>query len=455
MSNKSNKLADGIGVLVQGGTASIENVNIYQLATSPRKHISQNSIYDSDAENSINDPPPWIKHQLQANFSTVFVERSQELEEMVDSLLIREEEQSINITALWGAAGSGKTALALLICCIPEVITYFRGEVFWVDIKEGEDIIEGMRKLYRQSMGSEPPNTIDEILTTFLQEWTDEPKLIVLDNLQTEVQLRYFLSCRNNHCTWLITTRNKDSFAKEDSVKTIQINPLQINESALLLYYKIDKKINIDFDKLKELVSQLYEFPLLIDLVRKEINRRINALGYTPNNAISSITEELQEDGWNFCEDIANQILARFRNSIEKLKKEERECLEALIIFPEDIDIPISVLSKLWNLSKTNARRLCEHLYCLSFLQKYDSNRKIVRMNNILREFFLQDLEIKEMRPLIHTELLAAYEKYYKVRLEFNDITNTLKNIPYEDYEENIYFRGFCQYHLEQSLKAA
>ncbi|KAM3093300.1 NB-ARC domain-containing protein [Phormidesmis sp. 146-35] len=448
MNDVSNKLAESLGVNVQGGIVSIDNVNVsvYQLYPSLTTNISQDSVNSSDIRKTCDVPPEWIRQRLQKNISDdFFVHRPQELGEVVKNLLKEQKEQSEDVIALWGPAGCGKTTLALLACCLPEVLSHFGDNIFWIDLEEEKDTIEGMKTLHQQSIGSDLTGfTSDDIATTLVKKWKDEPRLIVLDNLQMYEDLRILLSCRDRNCTWLITTRNKRSFAGKASTKTIQIDPLRIDESVLLLYYRLKQADEIDFEILKILVNQLYEFPLLIELIRQEINIRIG-LKHTPNAAIESILEDIQENGWNFCEDITRKLSRNFENSMKHLAEEEKKHLREMVIFPEDISIPISTLAKLWCLSEKQAMELCEKFYGSSLLKKYNSTRKIVCTNNILREHFLQQDESKAKSSEVHKRLLSSHD----FPSEENVLDSTFDNLPNED---KIYWGRFYEYHYKRAF---
>ncbi|WP_373526195.1 NB-ARC domain-containing protein [Nostoc sp.] len=421
--------------------------------TSPSPRIDshpQTPTSEESVQNANYNPPDCIRLKIQEKFSpsSIIVERSNYIEQIVNRLLNAQGEQSNNIIALWGPGGCGKTVLALMACCLPEVMAHFQGGIFWVDLEEGEDIVEGMKTLYKQSIGSEPIfNTAADIATIFLNKWKNEhePRLIVLDNLQTYKPLEQFLSSRYQYCSWLITTRNLKSFAKQSSVEAIQIDTLQFDEATLLLYEdlkKLKKGDKIDSEKLEELVSQLYEWPLLFNFVKEEIYFKIKC-GNKLDNAIHDILEDIKENDWNFYWD---RISENFEISIKCLTEVERKRLEELVVFPTNIPIPLSVIAKLWNLKITLTIQLCEHLYSLSLLQRYDANRKTIYMNNILRQYLLQNEEIRERRSKIHKKLLGAYEN-------FNTTKTILSNLPDEDSEEEIYFKRFYQYHLKLSAQ--
>jgi uncharacterized caspase-like protein len=388
-------------------------------------------------------PPPWIIQHLQEKFP-VLIDRPQEIQQIVDHLLNEEREPSQNIFVLWGPEGYGKTALALLSCCVPEILQRFSGGIFWVDLGEGKNIVEGMRKLYKQLTGSDSASlNADDIATELLTKWSNKPCLIVLDDVRTEEELKKFHSCTSKDCTWLIITQDKDCLKDRlaDIIQVMQVNPLTVEESRTLIYSELKDK-DIDRDKLKELVDQLYEWPLLVNLVRKEISNKIGN-GYTPNKAIEIMLQDVREDN---CDCFKEEISENIRLNLKSLNQEEQEHFKELVIFPKSKPIPLSILGKLWGFKKSYVRRLCEKLYGLSLLQSYNPNNQTICLNNILRKYLSQQQDIGEKLSKIHRKLLECYGITYHTQLN----EDFLGNSDISD-EEKTYLKHFYKYHRDRA----
>jgi hypothetical protein len=389
-------------------------------------------------------PPPWIIQHLQEKFP-VLIDRPQEIQQIVDYLLNEEREPSQNIFVLWSPEGYGKTALALLSCCVPEILQRFSGDIFWVDLGEGKNIVEGMRKLYKQLTTSDCASlNADEIAEELLTKWSNKPYLIVLTDVRMEEDLNKFYSCTSKDCTLLIITQDKDSLKSRlaNIMQVMQVNPLTVEESRTLIYSELKDK-DIDRNKLKELVDQLYEWPLLVNLVRKEIQNKINIYNYTSNKAIEIMLEEVREEN---CDCFKKEISENIRLNLKSLNEEEQERFKELVIFPMSESIPFSILGKLWSFKKSSVRRLCEKLYGLSLLQSYNPNNQTICLNNILRKYLSQQQDIGEKLSKIHRNLLECYGITYQTQLN----EDFLGNSDISDEEKN-YLTSFYKYHKDQA----
>ena len=98
--------------------------------------------------------------------------------------------------------------------------------------------------------------------------------------------------------------------------------------------------------------------------------------------------------------------------SLKALDEDECAHYFELAIFPEDIDIPLKVLEKLWN--KTNnfssyrVKRLCTKLYNMSLLQTYDTKNDSIKLHDVMREYLMS--KQKEKLPLLHSQFLEAFK---------------------------------------------
>lgn len=426
---------------IQGSTVHIHQ-HTYQLAQASRIGITQNTPNKGDK--LAHDLPIWILQRVQKNIRSFFVYRQQELSQITHSLINAERKEKFdNTVALWGAGGCGKTSLALLTCCTPTINSYFRKNIFWVDLEEEIDASVGLKDLCWQSTGIELGNiTSGAIVTFILSKWNDEPRLVVLDDLRQYEDLKIFLPFKGK-CSFLITARNIRSFAGQEFIKALQINPLQIDEAVALIAYDFKDNEDIELEPLKELVEQLYELPFLIELIKEEIYKRIH-IGHTVETAISSILEDLREDGWNFYKDISENLFNNFEASLKELSNKEKNCLETMTIFPENILIPISIMAKLCCLSESKARRLSEYFYGFAFFSHYSSSEKTICMNNIFREYLLQKDEVKNNRWKTHRSFLECYQKPFIKELP-KSIFDELS------YKERVYVQRFYRYHYTRA----
>jgi hypothetical protein len=63
---------------------------------------------------------------------------------------------------------------------------------------------------------------------------------------------------------------------------------------------------------------------------------------------------------------------------------------EQLAIFPEDKDIPLQVLEKLWGSGSFATKKLCGQLHDLSLLLRFDRQAGTIRLHDVIRTYLLK-----------------------------------------------------------------
>ncbi|MBE8990044.1 effector-associated domain EAD1-containing protein [Nostoc sp. LEGE 12450] len=386
-------------------------------------------------------PPFWIIQRLQnPKFtSSLLLDRSKEIKKIVSYLL---NSQLRNIVVLQGAGGFGKSVLALLTCCEPEILQHFTGGIFWIDLGEGKNVLEGMRKLYKQLTNLDCPSHLDEedTIIELMKKWKNKPCLLVLNDVQKKEDFRKFY-INLQYCSWLVTTRIHNVVDKAISI-SINIKPLRPEESTLLIKYDLSEKGEFNEEKLRELADQLYEWPLLINLIRNKINELIE--NNTSDEVLDKIITRLKIQGW--IRYFGDEISENLKISFDSLKEDEKEFFEELIIFPENLSIPLLILEKIWELNDISVEDLCQKLYNLSLLENFENCH--IRLNSYLRQYLRQINELKENLPVIHNKLLKSYENKYQIKLT-EELTEEFLNLL--SNEEKTYFKRFYKYHWRRA----
>ena len=97
--------------------------------------------------------------------------------------------------------------------------------------------------------------------------------------------------------------------------------------------------------------------------------------------------------------------------SFELLDSKERARYNELAIFPEDVDIPLYTLEKLWNktggFSDFDTEELCDRLRRLSLLLRFDPVTRHIRLHDVVRQYLIH--EQRDDLPALHNHLLDAY----------------------------------------------
>ncbi|MFB2969677.1 NB-ARC domain-containing protein [Aerosakkonema sp. BLCC-F183] len=351
-------------------------------------------------------PWPFMVEDLPADF----VPRPQEFEEII-KLLFEKQGQSVAITAaLRGAGGYGKTTLAKAICYDKRIWQTFSDGILWVTLGETGNVLPGLTKVYRELTDREI-NFIDieEAARELAKELNDKCCLLVIDDVWNEAHLRQFLRGGEN-CVRLITTRNSDTLPID--TRKVDVDAMRQNEAVALLGYCLPDENGEEF---RQLAARLGEWPLLLKLCNGVLRNRVKEQKQTLSAALAYLKKALDKKGVTAfdarnAEERYQAVRKTLEVSLQQLTDDERCRYGELAIFPEDVDIPLAVLEKLWaatgELDDFDTEELCEKLKRLSLLLNFDLNQKYIRLHDVVRQYLIS--ENRDNLATLHGEFLDA-----------------------------------------------
>jgi len=365
---------------------------------------------------------PFMVEDLPAGF----VQRPNEFDQLV-ALLIDEsrEEPVANTVALRGAGGYGKTTIAKAVCHDERIQDAFDDGILWVTLGENPGDLTGrVEDLIQTLSGIRPGFSNTEAAIARLKELlADRDILIVIDDVWNRDHLRPFMQ-GGPRCARLITTRNLDTLPYvAQAVKVDAMSPAEAIEMLRmgLPTAEIQSHDREGADEvLQWLATRLGEWPLLLGLVNGALRDRVNTANQPLPDAITYVNRALDKRGLTFFDahktESRNQAVAKTLGvSLDLLKPVERERYAELAVFPEDANIPLATLEKLW--SKTgdadgfdaefDTETLCARLNQFSLLHSFDLGARTIRLHDVIRTF-LRD-EGKTDLHTLHNQLLNAH----------------------------------------------
>jgi len=342
-----------------------------------------------------------------------FVPRPTEFNKLVASLLDCEREDAIAITAaLRGAGGYGKTTLAKALCHNERILEAFYDGILWVTLGESPSDLTGRVEDLIKILSGERSGFagLDAVTSRFAELLAHRHILIVIDDVWNRAHLKPFLQ-GGPLCARLITTR--DSSSLPESAAKIPVDAMQKDEAVELLKTGLP---SADGESMQRLATDLGEWPLLLKLVNSALREHVS-LGLDVNQALAYVNEDLSELGLTAFDAEDPQArdqaaAATLGLSHKHLNEDERARFGELAIFPEDVDIPLSALEKLWGmtggLKPVHIRRFSQKLYQhLSLLQTYDAANQTIRLHDVVRKYLIGEEGMK--LPSIHEQFLDSY----------------------------------------------
>jgi WD40 repeat protein len=336
----------------------------------------------------------------------VFIPR-REYEPVIEALCSPQAGATVGITtALRGAGGFGKTALALKVCEDPRVQAAFPDGILWATMGENlkeDGRIEKVRELIRWWIDEDPPSfTSLEGAGAKLREILDSRRvLIVVDDVWSPLDLIPFKGLHAGAVV-LTTTRNRQTLPMD--AHPIEVDAMVLSEGLSLLRLGLPPG---SYARLAQLVRRLGEWPLLLKLVNGQLRKLVQDLSL--EEALNDIEEDLNTQGVVAFDqedrEERNRAAARtLEVSLDRLSSEERDLYERLAIFPEDADVPLTSLEKLWGLGP---KKLCERFHDLSLLLRFDRREGTIRLHDVFRSYLLE--RRKEDLPALHRGFLDAF----------------------------------------------
>ena len=341
-----------------------------------------------------------------------FVARPNEFNEIVARLLNEKQDSAIAITAaLRGAGGYGKTTLAKALCHNERIQEAFYDGILWVTIGENPgDLMGRVGDLIEILSGERSGFKSSDAATFRLKELlSDRHMLIVIDDVWNIAHLKPFIQ-GGPECARLITTR--DSSTLPESAERIPVDAMQKDEAVELLKTGLPPA---DGEALQKLSADLGEWPLLLKLVNSALREHVT-LDPDINHALDYVKEYLSELGPAAfdAEDprARDQAVAMTIGlSLNHLNEGERARYDKLAIFPEDVNIPLYALEKLWgtteDLKSVQIKGLCLKYHRLSLLYTYDAANQTIRLHDVVRKYLI--IEKEEKLLSIHKQFLDSY----------------------------------------------
>jgi WD40 repeat protein len=341
-----------------------------------------------------------------------FVPRPEEYEQLIARLLAEPRGAVAMTAALRGAGGYGKTTLAKKVCHDERIHAAFADGVLWVTLGQTPGDLTGRVEDLIYELSHERPGftSVDASAAHLARLLENREVLIVLDDAWNVAHLRPFLE-GGSRCAWLITTR--DSAALPRNAQPVLVDAMRQDEATALLGAGLPVGQETE---LRKLAIRLGEWPLLLTLVSGALRDRVNAGSPLPN-AFAYVNKALDRRGLTAFD--AHNAAARDQAvqltigvSLDLLTANERARYTELAIFPEDIDVPLVTLERIWGstggLDDFDIEELCERLDRLSLLLWFDPAARTIRLHDVLRGYLAS--EQGDRLAALHGRFLGAYE---------------------------------------------
>ena len=220
----------------------------------------------------------------------------------------------------------------------------------------------------------------DEMTACLLEELNvickKNPKLLVIIDDVWEVGDAEYYAEIFSGCKIVLTTRRKDISSSIDCKHNISIDSMELPEAVQLLTFKTEQLQNLNttiVDQINELAENLHKWPLLLNLVRGQLNKYCKAMPYSPLAVIKQVTKKLFDNGLTAFDPKQpkrqNAANASIKASLDLLGEDDIGRLNRLVtsmIFGNTV--PKQLLMYLWGLNNEKATECCDDLWSIGLI---------------------------------------------------------------------------------------
>lgn len=314
--------------------------------------------------------------------------------------------QLVGVTAsLLGTGGFGKTVLAQLAAHDDRIRSTFP-RILWLTLGQeavGPALASRISDLL-VAVGAPPTGVKDPLLAgaAVLQALAETHCLIILDDVWYYSQLEPFRSHGKN-TKILATTRN--AYCLPDDSDIIPVGQMVDHEATgtLTAGLEMDRPSIRSLELLSELLEKSGRWPVLLGLLNASI--RIALQEMPLEQALELHLESLRREGptsLDMTSEVGRRraIKATLSASLRTLSASEIDRFFALAVFPEDVEIPASVLEHFWKhqgLDSLQIMALKRKLVARSLVMVGGSQGSI-RLHDVIRSFLRH--EVADLRAL-------------------------------------------------------
>jgi WD40 repeat protein len=347
---------------------------------------------------------------------------------------------SVAITAaLRGAGGYGKTTLAKALAHDPNIEDAYFDGILWAELGEKPEKLLSIISDLIEILSLKRPalENLNSAAAKLGEALGDRRILLIIDDAWRDQDLRPFLQGGRN-TTRLITTRRDDILPL--NTERERVDAMAADEALALLSWGLpEDQAKTEKRLLATLGERLGEWAQLLKLVNGFLRNRVNNSHEPLAHAIAGVNKRLNIKGliaFDSKNEAArtNAIAKTIGVSLDLLDETERARFAELAVFPEDADVPLGVVSRLWSetggVDECDTEDILQRLQNLSLLLSLDLDRRTFRFHDTVRHF-LQEQAGKDALAALHKRLLE-----------------TVDTSPNADAQAHRYFCEHLTYHL-------
>ena len=314
------------------------------------------------------------------------------MQEITEKVLSTEIDNTVHITVvITGMAGFGKSTIAVALCHQRLIKKHFPNGFLRIQLGlTSRNKCYMLSQIYRALTGKTWTNSIgnpqgavsEDVMVTCLSEELNtlckrNPRLLVIIDDVWDVEDAEDYAEIFSGCKIVLTTRREDVASSIDCKHKICIDSMESPEAIQLLTFNIKELQFINSDiagQLNELAMNLYNWPLLLNLVRGQLHIHCKRIPNSPFAVIKQVTKKLYDNGLTAFDPKRPKrqnaaVNASIKASLDILSQENVNRLNRLItsaVF--GYTVPKQMLMYMWELSSEKVDECCNDLWSVGLI---------------------------------------------------------------------------------------
>ena len=360
------------------------------------------------------------------------VHRQEPLDAIVTKLCINTINQNAHnkVFAVTGVGGFGKTTIVVTLCHDRRVQKQFTGGVLFIELgPQAPDPKVKLNEIYFSIVGKplENNNNVEfEIGKIFKDNFQDF--LVIIDDVCDAEDVKPIIAAFTR-CHVVFTTRRND-IAQKLAVgeNIVSVGPMKLDEAVTLLtddLLRLNKISGDDKELLKELAQDAHMWPVLLCLVRGQLNHHLK-LNIHVNKAINNVQHKLHGRGLTAFDKVDIESASKIHKSVSIYIESTLELLPevalnrfiTLILFTGIGGIfSKAALPNLWNISDLEAKKVVKMLSdygLVSFkniaTSQHLQNQMVVHTHSVISQYMFDNVRSDQVATLSPFGLFCTKE---------------------------------------------